>query len=64
MIGIKEVLSAFGFANYGELKSYIVGKYNDDEKAWQKIVEEMENKGLSPCTDESEGGGNFITNIW
>lgn len=63
MIDTKEILSAFEFSNYEELKSYLAGKYNDDEKAWQKIVEEMKKKGLSPSVDESEGGDNFVTNI-
>ena len=63
MIDTKETLSAFGFTNYEELKSYLAGKYNDDEKAWQKIVDEMKEKGLSPNVDESEGGDNFVTNI-
>lgn len=54
MVDTKDVLSAFGFANYEELKAYFAEKYNDDEKAWQKIVKEMEEKGLSLDIDESE----------
>lgn len=63
MVDTKDVLSAFGFADYEELKTYLAKKYNDDENAWQKIVKEMEDKGLSPNVDESEGGPDFMTNM-
>ena len=64
MIDTKEVIDALCFADYDELKTYLAKKYNDDEKAWQKIVEEMKEKGLSPSVDESEGEDNFTTNIF
>lgn len=63
MIDTKEVLEAFGFADYSELKTYLTEKFNDDEKAWHKIVKELEDKGLSPNVDENEGGSNFMTNF-
>ena len=63
MIDTTEVLHTYGFKDYEALKNYFAGKYNDDEKAWQKIVKEMQDKGLSPSVDESEGGDNFMTNI-
>lgn len=63
MVDTKDVLFAFGFADYEELKTYFAEKYNDDEKAWQKIVKEMEDKGLSPNVDESEGVPDFMTNM-
>lgn len=63
MIDTKDVIAAFGFANYDELKSYLGNKYNEDEKAWQKIVDEMQQKGLSPSVDESEGDESFRTNM-
>ena len=56
-------LSAFGFADYEKLKAYLAEKYNDDEKAWQKIVKEMKDNGLSPSVDESEGGPDYMTNM-
>lgn len=62
-VDTNKVISAFGFANYEELKTYLTGKYSDDEKAWKKIVEEMKEKNLSPSVDENEGGNNFMTNI-
>ena len=64
MVDTKDVLSAFGFTNFEELKVYLGKKYNDDEKAWQRIVKEMEDKGLSPNVDENEGGPNFMTNMF
>ena len=64
MIDTKEILSAFGFANYEELKNYFVGKYDDDENAWKSIIKEMEGKGLSPGVDEQEGGPGFMTNMF
>ena len=54
-IETKSVLAAFGFTDYDELKNYFSNKYADDEKAWQKIIDEMKGKGLSPSVDESEG---------
>ena len=63
MVDTKTILSAFGFADYEELKTYFAEKYNDDEKAWQKIVKEMEDKGLSPSVDENEEDTNFMMNI-
>ena len=63
MVDTKNILSAFGFADYEELKTYFAEKYNDDEKAWQKIVKEMEDKGLSPSVDENEEDTNFMMNI-
>lgn len=63
MIDTKEVLEAYGFADYSELKTYFAEKYNDDEKAWHKMVKELEDKGLSPNIDENEGGNDFMTNL-
>lgn len=63
MIETKDVLSAFGFNEYDKLKKYLAEKYNDDEKAWHKIVNEMEEKGLAPDIDENEGDSDYITNI-
>ncbi|MBQ6964147.1 MAG: hypothetical protein IJP82_00460 [Bacteroidaceae bacterium] len=55
IIDTKDVVAALGFVDYEELTTYLANKYNDDEKAWQKIVEEMQGKGLSPNVEESEG---------
>jgi len=55
MIDTKEIISSFDFVDYGELKAYFVNKYNNDTNAWQKIVQELKDKGLSPSIDESEG---------
>ncbi len=63
MINVNEVVSAFGFANYDALRAYFADKYSDDDNAWQKIVKELQDSGLSPDLDESEGGDNFMTNI-
>jgi effector-binding domain-containing protein len=63
MIDTKDVLEAFGFVGYSELKTYFSEKYNDDERAWHKIVKELEDKGLSPIVDESEGGNDYMTNF-
>ena len=54
MIDTKEVLEAFGFSDYAELKAHFYAKYNDDKKAWHKIVKELEDKGLSPSVDEND----------
>ena len=62
-VDTQEILDAFGFTNYDELKAYVANKYNDDEDAWQKIVEELEAKGLNPNVEESEGDSNFMMNF-
>lgn len=62
-IDTEDVLSAFGFKDYEELKSYLVNKYNEDNNAWRKIVDEMREKGLSPMVDEDEGGYNYMMNL-
>lgn len=63
MIDTKEVIDAFGFTDYAELRDYFSDKYKDDGKAWHKMVKEMKDKGLSPNVDENEGGRNYMTNI-
>ncbi len=63
MIDTKDVITAFGFTDYKELKTYFAERYKDDIKAWHKIVKEMEEKGLSPSVDESEGDYSFGTNM-
>lgn len=62
MVDTKDIITAFGYTNYDELKAYLAGKYSDDEKAWQKIVKEIKEKGLNPNIDENEGGPNFMSN--
>lgn len=63
MVDTKEILKAFGFTYYAELRDYFSDKYNDDGKAWHKMVKEMKDKGLSPIVDENEGGRNYMTNM-
>jgi len=62
-IDTNDVLTAFGFNNYEELKSYLLNKYTDDNNAWRNIIHEMQEKGLSPLVDEDEGDSNYMTNI-
>ena len=64
MIDTKEILPAFGFANYDELKKYLAEKYVDDEDAFRKIVQEMVGKGLEPGVDEQVGEPGFMTNMF
>ncbi len=44
MIDTKEVLQTYGFEDYEALKTYFAGKYNDDEKAWQKLSRKCKTK--------------------
>ena len=46
-----------------ELKSYFLNKYTDNNNAWRNIINEMQEKGLSPMVDEDEGGYNYMTNL-
>lgn len=64
MVDTKDIIPAFGFTNYEDLKKYLAEKYVDDEKAWQKIVNEMKEKGLEPGVDEQVGGSDFMTNMF
>ena len=57
-IDTDDVLTAFGFKDYEELKSYFLNNYTDDNNAWRNIINEMQEKGLSPMVDENEGGYN------
>ena len=57
-IDADDVLTAFGFKDYEELKSYFLNKYTDDNNAWRNNINEMQEKGLSPMVDENEGGYN------
>lgn len=63
MIETKDVLLALGFANYEALRDYFIEKYNDNENAWDLIVKEMKEKGLSPDVDKNEGNSYFMTDM-
>lgn len=62
---LDDALKAYQVSSFKELAENLSARYNGDEKAWQKIVEEMKGKGLDPNEDESESGGfgAFMTNI-
>ncbi len=62
-IATEEVLEAFGFNSYNDLKKYFSDKYIDKDDAWRAIVQEMREKGLEPLVDEGEGDDNFMTNF-
>ena len=64
MLDTKDILTAYSFADYDELKDYFARKYSDDENAWQNIIEEMKGKGLSPDVDEQVGDSGFMTNMF
>ena len=53
-VSLEDALASYGYASFEELKKYFEGKYKDDEKAFQKIVQELEEKGLEPNVDETE----------
>lgn len=64
-VELDDVLKAYQVNSFKELADNLSARYNGDEKAWQKIVEEMKGKGLDINEDESESGdfGAFMTNI-
>lgn len=64
-VELDDALKAYQVSSFKELAENLSARYNGDEKAWQKIVEEMKGKGLDPNEDESESGGfgAFMTNI-
>lgn len=64
MVDTKDVISAFGFIKYEELKKYLSDKYLDNENAWKEIIQEFKGKGLSTNVDESQGGDGYFTNIF
>lgn len=53
-MSLEDTLASYGFGSYDEQKKYFEGKYKDDEKAFQKIVQELDDKGLDPNVDETE----------
>jgi hypothetical protein len=63
LIDTKEVMEAFGFETYDDLKTYFSQKYSDRDDAWEAIIEEMRAKGLDPSVDENEGEYDFMTNL-
>ena len=63
IIPTEEVLDAFGFGSYNDLKKYLSDKYIDKDDAWSAIVQEMKDKGLEPSIDEDEGNGDIMTNF-
>lgn len=62
-----EILKAYELDNYEQLTSLWTKKYNGEEKAFEKIVKEMESKGLDAYVDEdesfSDANGFYMTNI-
>ena len=67
-IGLNEVLKAYSFENYNVLKNHLFSKYKNDDKSWEKILDDFRRKGLDPYEDESESimgldGSEFYTNI-
>lgn len=59
---ISNVLNAYGFENYEKLSEYLINKYGNSTTSFNKIVKEMQNKGITLHVDESEThqGPNFI----
>ena len=55
MVNTKELVNAFGFTDYDELKAYFAEKYSDDENAWKEIIKEINDKGLYANEYEDEG---------
>lgn len=52
-VSLEDTLASYGFGSYDEQKKYFEGKYKDDENAFQKIVKELDEKGLDPNVDET-----------
>lgn len=62
---LDNVLKAYNFKDYNELKSYLVGKFESDKNAFYNIIADMKSKGITLNVDESEGfeGSNGFS-IW
>ena len=63
IIDTTEVMDAFGFESYDDLKKYFSQKYSDRDDAWKAIIEEMKEKGLNSSVDENEGDYDFMRSI-
>lgn len=63
LLDTDEIIKAYGFKSYDELKEYLSQKYVDDENAWSAIIKEFEDKGLKLNVDETEGEDGYSTNI-
>ena len=62
---LDNVLKAYSFNDYNELRSYLIGKFGSDQNAFYNIIADMKSKGITLNVDESEGfeGANGFS-IW
>ncbi len=54
IVDTDDILAAFNFKTYNDLKRYFYDKYVDKDDAWQSIIQEIKDKGLNPSIDESD----------
>jgi|GEM_PF-6575788 hypothetical protein len=54
-VDLDNVLKAYKFKDYNELKSYLVGKFESDTNAFYSIIADMKSKGITLNVDESKG---------
>lgn len=60
MGNLEKILKVYKFEDFKKLSSYFRSKYQNDESAFYKIIEDIKRKGIRLSVDESEGfiGGN------
>lgn len=64
-VDLDNVLKAYKFKDYNELKSYLVGKFESDTNAFYSIIADMKSKGITLNVDESKGfGGSNGFSMW
>lgn len=65
MENLDMILKAYGFEDYIKLSSYFRYMYDNDSKAFYKIIEDIKSKGVQLSVDESEGfSGNGGFTMW
>lgn len=53
---LDEILKSYQFNDPEQILLYFKQRYDNDEKAFKKIVEDIKNKGINLSVDEAEGG--------
>lgn len=58
MVNLADTLNVYNYSSLNELVDDLKTRYEQDDKAWQKIVAEMKDKGLEVWDDENESSEN------
>lgn len=64
-VELDEILAAYGFEDYKKLSAYFRYMFEHDSDAFNKVIADIESKGVKISVDESEGfEGNGGFAMW